>query len=130
VKSDRRQSERADNVIIFRRPPRPVRRDDAAESDGNRRGRVRKPALWAGKLATSTGTHDCLVTNFTPSGAAMELTEPVTVDEPVTLTLDLLGAFVGTVKWSGHRCIGMDITERRFTTIASRTFLPGQLRLP
>jgi len=48
----------------------------------------------------------------------------------VTLNLEPLGAFVGSVRWQRDRCIGIAINEHRFTTTRSRTLLAGGLRLP
>jgi len=125
----------ADNKVVpFKRPerPEPPPRRRGVESAGlwERRRQVRKPALWVGKLTTPAGTHDCRVLNLSRSGARIEINTHANPDESVTLTLDLLGAFVGSVKWQKDRCIGVSFNERRFTTTRSRTFLPGDLRLP
>lgn len=95
-----------------------------------RRHRARKGALWVGMLTTATGKHDCRVLNLSQSGARIELSARADIHEPVTLSLEPLGAFVGSVKWRRDRCIGVAFNERRFPTTRSRTFLPGELRLP
>jgi hypothetical protein len=131
-------SEDPTNVIFLRRAPRPerpARRERPRQSiQGGglweRRRQVRKPALWVGKLTTPTGTHDCRVLNLSQSGARIELATTVEMFVPVTLMLELLGAFIGSVRWRRDHCIGIVINERRFPTTRSRTFMPRALRLP
>jgi|SRR5579863_4618391 len=116
-----------------------MRPTSATSKDGNnvavlrqseRRQRVRKGALWVGELTTPTGTHACRVLNLSPQGAKIEVKALIAVHQPVTLNLEPLGAFVGSVRWQRDRCIGIAINEHRFTTTRSRTLLAGGLRLP
>jgi|SRR5579864_823019 len=95
-----------------------------------RRKQPRKSTLWHGRLTTPTGTHDCRVLDFSPSGAKIELAALAAAAEPVTLTLDPLGIFAGVVAWRQERCIGIAIHEHRFPTTRSRMVLPGALRVP
>src|SRR5215469_6362066 len=89
----------------------PERRGGETASAGlwERRRQSRKPALWVGKLTTPTGTHDCRVLNLSPKGARIEFNELIEIDEPVTLSLEFLGSFVGSVKWQWDQCIGIAI---------------------
>ena len=95
-----------------------------------RRLQKRKPALWVGELVTAAITHKCRVLNLSPSGAKVEVKAHVNIHDPVTLKVDLVGTFVGTVRWIRDNCVGIAFSERRFPTKRSRTFLPGALRLP
>jgi hypothetical protein len=89
----------------------PERRSGDTASAGlwERRRQSRKPALWVGKLTTPTGTHECRVLNLSPKGARIEFNELVGIDDPVTLSLEFLGSFVGSVKWQWDQCIGIAI---------------------
>ena len=94
-----------------------------------RRSQIRKPALWVGKLTTPTGTHDCRVLDLSQNGAKIEVETALDMFDPVTLTLDLLGGFVGSVKWRWDTCIGIAIDERLLTTTRSRISLPQEAQL-
>lgn len=95
-----------------------------------RRGLSRKGALWRAKLDTPAGNFDCEVLNLSPRGAKIQLAQPLAVSQPVTLILEPLGEYSGTVAWCRGDCIGVRILEHRMTTTRSRIALPGGRVMP
>jgi len=65
----------------------------------DRREHARKQVLWAAYLDTGTGTHACVILNFSQGGAMLKLAAPVEPEQQVTLVMDRFGKLGAEVVW-------------------------------
>jgi PilZ domain-containing protein len=89
-----------------------------------RRKHLRKGTLWHGTLRTPEGSLACNVLNLSVRGAKIEVAG-VTKGQTVTLVMDPLGEFTGTVMWQHDGQAGIRINEHR--TLHDEITLPRSL---
>jgi len=103
------------------RTPLPALPDD---DDLERRKHRRKWTRWPARLRTSGGTLDCRVLNLSYRGAKVQLAGSVREREVVTLVMEPLGEFTGTVSWRAKDCIGLRFAQHYIPGIRGRMALP------
>ena len=79
-----------------------------------RRKHLRKGTLWHGTLRTPDGNLACNVLNLSARGAKVEVAG-VAKGQSVTLVMEPLGEFLGTVVWQHDGQAGIRIKEQRTT---------------
>lgn len=89
-------------------------------ADGNtdprdRRKQPRKGTLWHGELRTPAGVVACRVLNLSARGAQLEMGATLTPGQDLTLIMEPLGEFLGTVTWARDGKAGLRINEHRTT---------------
>lgn len=89
-----------------------------------RRKHLRKGTLWHGTLRTAKGEIACNVLNLSVRGAKLEV-EGVAKGESVTLVMEPLGEFSGTLMWHHDGQAGLRIKEHR--TLHTEITLPRSL---
>ena len=91
--------------------------DPAHQSaDGReRRKQPRKSTLWHGMLRTPAGVMACRVLNLSARGAQLEVEGALASGQSVTLIMEPLGEFLGTVTWRRDGRAGIRINEHRTT---------------
>jgi PilZ domain-containing protein len=89
-----------------------------------RRKHVRKGTLWHGTLRTPNGSLACNVLNLSVRGAKVEVAG-VDKGQTVTLVMEPLGEFTGTVMWQHDGQAGIRINEHR--TLHDEITLPRSL---
>jgi hypothetical protein len=89
----------------------------AAQSTNERERRKhrRKGTLWHGTLRTPAGVIGCRVLNLSARGAKLEVDGAVAPGQSVTLIMEPLGEFSGTVTWQRDGQAGIRIKEHRTT---------------
>jgi hypothetical protein len=94
-------------------------------------GRIRG-TFWRAQLQTPAGDFECLVLNLSARGAHIEIDHPLMLNQSVTLILEPLGEFFGTVAWCYNNRAGIQTTEHRTIgtkiTPTLRTSLAPMLR--
>jgi hypothetical protein len=80
-----------------------------------RRKQPRKGTLWHGELRTPAGMVACRVLNLSARGAQLEMDATLTPGQCVTLIMEPLGEFSGTLTWERDGKAGMRINEHRTT---------------
>lgn len=80
-----------------------------------RRKHLRKGTLWHGELRTPAGVVVCRVVNLSSRGAQLEIDGAVAAGESVTLVMEPLGEFTGTIAWQRDGKAGLHINEHRTT---------------
>jgi hypothetical protein len=80
-----------------------------------RRKQARRGTLWHGELKTPAGVFACRVLNLSARGAKLEIDGPVAPGQDVTLTMEPLGEFSGSVAWQRDGKAGIHIKEHRTT---------------
>ena len=80
-----------------------------------RRKYPRKGTFWRAQLQTPAGDFECLVMNLSPRGAHIEIDHPISLNQSVTLILEPLGEFFGTVAWCYNNRVGIQTSEHRTT---------------
>jgi hypothetical protein len=97
-----------------------------------RRRYPRRGTFWRAQLQTPAGDFECLVLNLSPRGAHIEIDHPLMLNQSVTLILEPLGEFFGTVAWCYNNRAGIQTTEHRTIgtkiTPTLRTSLAPMLR--
>ena len=78
-----------------------------------RRRYPRKGSFWRARLQTPAGDFECLVMNLSPRGAHIQTDRPLNLNQSVTLILEPLGEFFGTVAWCYNNRAGIQTTEHR-----------------
>ena len=89
-----------------------------------RRKHRRKGTLWHGTLRTTQGSVACNVLNLSVRGAKLEVAG-VAAGQSVTLVMEPLGEFTGTVMWQRDGQAGIRINEHR--TLQTEIALPRSL---
>ena len=90
----------------------------SAEERADRRERRKQPrrgTLWHGTLRTPAGVTGCRVLNLSARGAKLEVDGAVAPGQSVTLIMEPLGEFSGTLTWERDGKAGMRINEHRTT---------------
>jgi hypothetical protein len=88
----------------------------SAEERADRRERRKQPrrgTLWHGTLRTPAGVIGCRVLNLSARGAKLEIDGTVAPGQSVTLIMEPLGEFSGTLTWERDGKAGMRINEHR-----------------
>jgi hypothetical protein len=89
--------------------------DPAAPGDTasweERRKYKRKPVLWAAKLETASGRHECITLDLSLGGAKLRVDTTVAPNEQVTLVFDRFGPLRAEVAWVEGGTIGLRFTE-------------------
>ena len=89
-------------------------RDQKDDDDAERRRKRRFPVLWKGKLYQRGVVHDCLVKNFSATGAG--ITVEIQLEESdfrpgrgeiATLTILRFGDFPGQIAWQSGNKLGI-----------------------
>ena len=80
-----------------------------------RRKQPRRGTLWHGELRTPAGVVACRVVNLSARGAQVEMEATLTPGRDVTLIMEPLGEFLGTVTWARDGKAGIRINEHRTT---------------
>ena len=89
----------------------------------DRRKQPRKGTIWQCELQTPSGVVACRVLNLSARGAKLEIDDgAVTPGQNVTLVLEPLGEFLGTIAWQREGKAGLHINECRTTR--------GEIALP
>jgi hypothetical protein len=92
-----------------------------------RRRYPRKGSFWRARLQTPAGDFECLVMNLSPRGAHIQTDRPLSLNQSVTLILEPLGEFSGTVVWCYNNRVGIQISEHRTTGTKITRTLPAPL---
>jgi hypothetical protein len=71
----------------------------------------RKPVLWAAKLETASGRHECITLDLSLGGAKLRVNTPVAPHEQVALVFDRFGRLCAEVAWVDGSMIGLRFTE-------------------
>jgi hypothetical protein len=71
----------------------------------------RKPVLWAAKLETASGRHECITLDLSLGGAKLRVDTPVAPHEQVTLVFDRFGPLRAEVAWVEGGTIGLRFIE-------------------
>jgi PilZ domain len=88
----------------------------ATHGHGQERRRYpRKGSFLRAQLQTPAGDFECLVMNLSPRGANIEIDYPLGPHQSVTLILEPLGEFSGSVAWRHDNYVGMQINDHRTT---------------
>jgi len=87
----------------------------AGAPEPERRRETRKGTYWPATLKTPDGSFECRVMNLSPRGAKVEIDHAMALKAAVTLILEPLGEFTGTVAWRRPGLIGIRINEHRTT---------------
>ena len=82
---------------------------------GERRKQRRKGTLWHGTLRTSVGVVPCRVLNLSARGAKLEFDAALASGDRVTLIMEPLGEFSGSISWRRDGQAGLRINEHRTT---------------
>ena len=73
-----------------------------------RRDKARRRVLKAGTIEFGGGAIDCIVRNFSDTGAALDVTSPVGIPERFTLVIQADGTHLAcTVVWRKEKRIGV-----------------------
>lgn len=94
------------------------------DDDLERRKHRRKWTRWPARLRTADGIIDCRVLNLSYRGAKVQLIGGVREREAVTLIMEPLGEFTGTVSWRAKDCVGLRFAQHYLPGIRGRMALP------
>jgi len=73
----------------------------------------RRKAFWLAAMNTVFGVVECRVLDLSLRGAKVQVGVPVAVGQAVTLELDPLGEFEGSVAWKRDGAVGIKFREQR-----------------
>lgn len=91
-----------------------------------RRRSRRKPVMWAARLETEDGAHDCAAFDISAGGAKLKLEARVALHRPVLLVLDRFEALRAEAIWRRGNTLGLRFED---TPEAVRQMLGDTLSL-
>ncbi|HZT51963.1 MAG TPA: PilZ domain-containing protein [Stellaceae bacterium] len=84
---------------------------NGAPAAGRRRSR-RKPVMWAARLETEAGDHDCVAFDISAGGAKLRLEARVALNRSVVLVLERFGPLQAETVWRRGTTLGLRFVDR------------------
>jgi hypothetical protein len=97
----------------------PMTDGDAPEIALEDREARRRQLLWSGVLQTARGPVQCIVVDISEGGARLSLGASVAVGQSVTLKVQGMGMYRGSVVWTEDGAIGVRFANASGATAAA-----------